>query len=117
MNHLTAREQGLFTASENAEQCTNVSHQTFASFSHATFVFRCKTSMVCFLHIKGVEPINIHCEISFVYSSAHMQMVHCWVKVLDEGRTEVHNIPHLDRLIEATNENSITIVRAILEED
>ncbi len=38
-NERTAWEQGLFTASANAEQCTNVPHQIFASFSQATFAF------------------------------------------------------------------------------
>ncbi len=38
-NERTAWEQGLFAASVNAEQCTNVPHQMFASFSHAAFMF------------------------------------------------------------------------------
>ncbi len=35
----TAGEQGPFAASANAKPCTNISHQTLASFSHAAFAF------------------------------------------------------------------------------
>ncbi len=49
MIHLTAWEQGSFVAPADAKQCTNVPHQTFASFLHAAFAFT-------FCSHSGVNP-------------------------------------------------------------
>ncbi len=39
MIHLAACEHSIVAASEDAQQCTNVTHQMFALFSHAAFTF------------------------------------------------------------------------------
>ncbi len=73
-------------------------------------------SVIHFLRAKGVEPLDIHCEISFVSSSAcvTIQMVCCWIKAFNKGRTEVYATPHLGRPHDAANEivvrNSIDTV-------
>ncbi len=65
-NERTAWEQGLFAALANAEQCTNVPHQMFASFSQATFAFRCKPSFTA-----SADSDNDKCQTNVVNPPYH----------------------------------------------
>ncbi len=80
----------------------------------------CKVrSVIKFLNAKGETPPAIHRELIAVYGPNVMsiEMVRRWVRHFKEGRTEVHDLDRGGRPSDATSENSITAVRAIVEAD
>ncbi len=75
-------------------------------------------SIICFLRVWGERPADIHRQISAVYGIImSVQMVRQWVCKFDEGRTEVHDAPRVGRPTDTVNKNSVSAIRALIEED
>ncbi len=92
----------------------------------STCVFQCSSPVKCevcgvtrFLCLQGQPALHIHEQLLSIYESGKISIekVREWCSKFDAGRTKIHDLPRSSRPNTAVNTDSITAIRALIQEN
>ena len=85
----------------------------------ATFTFEEQRGIIRFLHLRGMNSIDIYQQLSEISNDGVMDVKNCrpWVRQFKEGRTSCENIPKEPRPRTGRSEDMIERVEQMLTED
>ncbi len=75
--------------------------------------------VIRYLHLQGQPAMRIHEQLVSICGSGviSIEKVREWCRKFDAGCTEIHDLPRSGRLNTAVNVDSITTIRALIQEN